>query len=325
MSCWVEWKDYEKQQPGVASPPKEVIVERVRKLAALLNHSPKPKEFRTPRCLGFFDMAPSLSSTTKNTDEYDEDDDLLNNRLGLIFERPQDPKLHPTQPLVSLRELLTSSKRPSVTQRIKLAHAISHCLLYLHAVNWLHKGLRSSNILFFRAADGATVDYGDPLLSGFDFSRPARLGEMTEIPPGGARAYDDLYRHPHSQSSAADADGARARSRRSFDIYSLGVLLVELAHWRTVDRVLEIEVNDGGGISPRTALGVRPRLLGGGVLSEVGACMGEVYEDATRRCIAGGEELGISEEDDEAGDAVAAKLLMRFWADVVKVLGGVTV
>lgn len=189
---------------------------------------------------------------------------------------------------------------------------------------------------------------------------------MTEAPT--ARARDDLYRHPRAQSSVASAVGgsstttdagdhhgdgpsfsspsssssaARPRSRRSFDIYSLGVLLVEVAHWRTVDRVLGIEVEgdgpDGDGrrrrrrmrraviISPRTALGVRARLLGGDVLAEVGACMGEVFEGAARRCVAGGEELGLEEGDDEASDAVAARLLMRFWADVVKVLGDVRV
>ncbi|KAL1875211.1 hypothetical protein Daus18300_003282 [Diaporthe australafricana] len=332
--CWVEWKEYENQMPGVPSPPKEIIIERARKLAALLNHSPKPKEFRTPRCLGFFDME-------------SPPEDILNCRLGLIFERPQGPDIHPTAAPASLHDLLTSSstssRRPSVTQRVRLAHALAHCLLYLHAVSWLHKGLRSTNILFFRTASGA-IDHGAPLLSGFDFSRPARADEMTEDPP--ARARDDLYRHPSAQSSvaalgswtAADGDhgdgegpssAARPRSRRSFDIYSLGVLLVEVAHWRTVDRVLGIDVAGGGDakrrISPRTALGVRARLLGGEVLAEVGACMGEVFEGAARRCVAGGEELGLEEGDDEASDAVAARLLMRFWADVVKVLGDVRV
>ncbi|KAI3399378.1 hypothetical protein diail_7105 [Diaporthe ilicicola] len=336
-NCWVEWKDYERQMPGVASPPKEIIIERVRKLAALLNHSPKPKEFRTPRCLGFFDMAPPPSQKTKTEkirgvsgeeEREEEEGDILNCRLGLIFERSQDPSLHPTNPPVSLHDLLSSSPRPSVTQRIRLAHAISHSLFYLHAVNWLHKGLRSANILFLRTTSGA-IDHGAPMLSGFDFSRPARPGEMTEVPP--ARAHDDLYRHPRAQSSVAgsadgDGDGARARSRRSFDIYSLGVLLVEIAHWRTVDHVLGIEAGETGGvISPRTALGVRARLLQDGVLAEVGACMGEMFEGATRRCVAGGQELGLEEGDDEASDAVAARLLMRFWADVVKVLGDVRV
>ena len=53
--------------------------------------------------------------------------------------------------------------------------------------------------------------------------------------------------------------------------------------------------------------------------------MGEIYENAMRRCIAGGKELGIDEADDETNDAVGAKLSMAFYEDVVKKLGDVKV
>lgn len=309
---WVEWKDYDRQRPGDQSPPKTVIFERVRKLASLLNHTPKPEAFRTPHCLGFFDKA-----STNGVE--DEDEDVLNMRLGLVFERPLEDGLHPALPPISLRELLQTVRKPRVTDRIKLAHAISNCLLYLHAVNWLHKGLRSHNIIFFRTTSGC-VDYAKPYLSGFDFSRPARPDEMTDIPPGDDAEYN-LYRHPCAQSTNPEE---RERFKKSFDIYSLGVLLVEIAHWATVDKVLGIDMNAARG-RPSIALRVREQLLAEDRIAELGASMGAVYETATRKCIAGGKDLGLSEDDDETNDVVAARLSMVLHEDVVKPLGDVRI
>ncbi|KAK4650448.1 hypothetical protein QC762_707510 [Podospora pseudocomata] len=310
---WVEWKEYDPQRPGDSSPPKAVIVERVAKLAALLNHTPKPEDFRTPHCLGYFDRGSSNG-------QEDEDEDILNMRLGLVFERPVDSGLDPSSPPVSLHELLETTRKPPVTKRVKLAHAISKCLLYLHAVNWLHKGLRSHNIIFFKTTSG-DVDFGKPYLSGFDFSRPARADEMTDIPGPGDDIEYNLYRHPNAQSTNPDE---RERFKKSFDIYSLGVLLVEIAHWATVDKVLGINLNVARG-RPSFALKVRDSLLATDQIAELGACMGELYEGATQKCIAGGEQLGLSEKDDETNDAVAARLSMVLHEKVVKKLGEIQV
>ncbi|KAH6890534.1 prion-inhibition and propagation-domain-containing protein [Thelonectria olida] len=309
---WIEWKDYDNagSQPGSLS--KADIIERVRKLAALLNHGPKPEAFRTPHCLGFFDKA--------DPDVPGDDVDILDQRLGLVFERPADDALDPAPPPVSLRELLQDPKvrKPRVTERIKLAHAISNCLLYLHAVHWLHKGLRSHNILFFRTLAGA-VDFRRPYLSGFDFSRPGGSDEMTDAP--GDDAEHDLYRHPRTQSNRRRD---RERSKKSFDIYSLGVIFVELAHWQPVEVVLGIEMRRARG-RPDVVRRVREALLAEERVAAVGADMGEKFEEATRKCLAGGEDLGLRIGDDEAADEVEERLSVRFYEDVVKRLEEVVV
>jgi hypothetical protein len=46
-------------------------------------------------------------------------------------------------------------------------------LFCLHAVGWLHKGLRSASVLFYTA--GEQIDIGKPLISGF-WVRSAGLG-----------------------------------------------------------------------------------------------------------------------------------------------------
>jgi hypothetical protein len=138
---------------------------------------------------------------------------------------------------------------------------------------------------------------------------------MTEI-PGHVPTYN-LYRHPSTQ---AFGFGPRESFRKTFDIYSLGVILVELAHWRTVDKILDIEVN-----KTKLVAKIRDTLLEERRIADVGANMGEVFEEATRKCISGGRELGLEEADDETDDTVAAKLSMAFYEDVVKKLGDVRV
>lgn len=309
---WIEWKEFDYQEKGTPSPP-PLIIDRVQKLAALLHHTPKPEAFRVPHCLGYFQNATHISDYESDSD-VEEDSEP---RIGFVFERPKDEDILPDTSPVSLFDLLSSSKRPRVTDRIRLAHAISNCLLYLHSVNWLHKGLRSHNIVFFQVTKDkrTTIDYGKPYLSGFDFARPAHKKEMTELP--GDTEYN-LYRHPSTQSTTGF--GSREGFRKSFDIYSLGVVLVELAHWSTIDKVLGM--SKGKITAPAK---IREKLLQPESVADVGANMGEVFEEATRKCIAGGKDLGIREGDDETSDAVAASLGFHFYEDVVKKLGDVNV
>jgi serine/threonine protein kinase len=315
QKVWIEWKEYDWQKQGAPSPP-PLIVDRVQELAALLRHSPKPEAFRVPHCLGYFDNA-----NHSNDFKLDDDEDEEEPRIGFVFEKPKDEDVSPDTPPISLLELLRTAPKPRVTDRINLAQAVANCLLYLHSVNWLHKGLRSHNIVFFPSKSGksSSIDYRKPYLSGFDFARPARPDELTEVP--GDNAEYNMYRHPNTQSTGF---GPRESFRKTFDIYSFGVVLVELAHWLTIDKVLKVDFSKARG-KLRIAQEVRKTLLADRMVADVGANMGEVYEEAMRRCIAGGRELGVEEHDDETSDSVAARLSMAFYEDVVKKLGDVRV
>jgi hypothetical protein len=142
---------------------------------------------------------------------------------------------------------------------------------------------------------------------------------MTEI--AGDNIMHNLYRHPlvHSTNTSG-----RARFRKSFDIYSLGVLLEEIGHWSAVEEIL--------GINPKVAWGrpsivsrVREKLLTEEMREELSGNMGHIYEKATRRCIAGGKWLNILETDDETNDEVANTLSMAFYESVVKELERIVV
>jgi hypothetical protein len=123
---WIEWKNIE--HDARTEERLTLIEQRIRKLTVLLAASAKPALFRGPDCVGFC-----------------RDLNRRNPRYGLIFERPAD---HPsTDRLVSLLTLLKENHKISLTSRIRLAHSIARSLMYLHSVNWLHKGLRSDNIV----------------------------------------------------------------------------------------------------------------------------------------------------------------------------------
>jgi serine/threonine protein kinase len=215
-----------------------------------------------------------------------QDDDVRNTdhfRFGLVFEKPSD--VDPSTVSITLLELLQTRSKPSLTQRMILAKAIANCIRYLHSVNWFHKGIRSINIIFF-PSNTAEIPYGKPILSGFDYARPASRKELTETPPSNAEF--DLYRHPAAQS-LSDRQGYR----RSFDIYSLGIVLVEIIEWSPVDRIVELK----GTETVMTASRVRKRLLNQIFLDSVASNGGTLYERSVRHCLESDEGEGREDEE----------------------------
>lgn len=102
----------------------------------------------------------------------------------------------------------------------------------LHVANWLHKAICSDNVLFIRQS-GASGPNGQisarsVYLAGYEFSRPGRLRDPTQ--PAGD-VVRSVYAHPAYR-------GGDVRYRRLFDIYSLGVVLLEIGLWqRAADSV----------------------------------------------------------------------------------------
>ena len=106
--------------------------------------------------------------------------------------------------------------------------------------------------------------------------------------------------------------------------YANAITNSDLSKWTSIDQILGIDLNAARG-RPSIALRVRENLLTEDRVAELGAIMGEVYEEATRKCIEGGFQLGLHESSDETNDGVAARLSMVFYEDVVKRLGDVWV
>ncbi|KAL8950720.1 MAG: hypothetical protein Q9222_003256 [Ikaeria aurantiellina] len=338
---WVEWKSYrEKWSPKLDKyVPQDDNIRRVRELVALLQ-SAKPKEFCAPRCLGYFD---DRDDAEHSEHEY---------RFGLVFEKPEH---HQHQNPITLHELLRTTPAPSLTARIALAHKISVCILYLHAVNWLHKSFRSDSIVFFPPPSSSPANPAPDIatkpfyLTGYEYARADRPGETTT---GGSDLdeWTELYVHPDYQGA-----GTKGTFRKTYDIYSLGILLLELAYWAPVEEVLGLDM-EGVDVEEEVK-GLRERLLEPpsmketvargavaaaaatakgagankenkkttGVLETLKAQLGERYWTAVTSCIKGKEAFGLGKKESEVDVEVGAKLQGGFTERVTGMLEGISV
>jgi len=314
-SVWIEWKPNEDAGPGMPDghvDPK--IKSRVQKLAALLKQNNRKVQFRAPHCLGYF---------------VDESEDR-ESRFGLVFEKP--PTVPSSTEPTTLRRLIEASNRPnstfdtpSLTDRINLMRLLSETVERVHAVDWLHKGLRSANILFFikrgEAEHSVDVDFSDAYISGFHYSRPATNDDLTERPTDNAWA--DIYRHPTVQSTGnrEDTTSTRESYKKSFDLYSLGIVLLEIAYWKTIDQILNINLDTA---RPKQTWPVMDRLLSREPqhLRFVKSYLGNTVEEVVRSCLVGPEAFGLEKGCDERRGVVAAALQSAFGERVVRKLGG---
>ena len=118
--------------------------------------------------------------------------------------------------------------KPMLSQRIAIAWKLASSLSYLHTTDWLHTGVHSGNVLF--QCDGDKIDMENPIMSGFGYSRPQSTKTTT-------RSLDprwDIYRWPTIQNDVPK----EGMSRNTYDIYSFGLLLLEIAHWQPLRKLL---------------------------------------------------------------------------------------
>jgi hypothetical protein len=327
---WIEWKEY--RPINCANPePAPIVLARVQKLAALLRKDENPSVFRAPHCLGYFDDAQhdgsyseqqrheqaSKESPTNPAKDTEKDIPEVRFRFGFVFAKP--PSVNPQTVPISLFDLLQKAAKPSLTERVALAKTLANSIRYLHSVNWLHKGLRSQNIIFFprpnldeggNGNDGEMVEYSKPYVSGFDYARPAWREEMTEAPP--ANPEYDIYKHPRIQLAAG-----REAYRKAFDVYSLGIILMEIAEWKSIDVI--IGIGDPKTVRASVVLAIRNRLLNEyGFMEEIGASMGLLYRSSVWYCLGGGTRVGMQGGVDEKGDVASMKLTNEFYEKVVR-------
>ena len=297
---WIEWKAYEAiyDRDLEKHVPLPKNLKRVKELVSLLQ-SDKPRQFCAPRCLGFFN------------DRDDTRDSNHKVRFGLVFEKQEE-----TPSPVSLRQMIFTRAKPSLTDRVSLAHKISTCILYLHAVNWLHKGLRSDGIILFPESDNLNLT--NPYISGYEYARPDKDGETTTTATEFAD-YLMLYVHPNYQGYEA-----KGTFRKTFDIYSLGIILLEIAHWKRIEDILEMDTHTA---KPAHLKAVRGRLLqrGSPYLTFVKENLGDRYYTAVQSCIEGRSAFGIGDGESEADVQIGARLQHHFTTLVVDALESINI
>lgn len=263
----VEYKTYDKNTiPAGATIRME---QHIQALADLLK-TRGPPDFHSLRCTSWF---------------HEEED----TRLGLVFEYPEG-----YNGFKSLRDLIqmpASSQRPTLAQRFLIVKKIGEALLKWHiSANWVHQGVASHNIYFFKPRNSASYDYSCPYLCGFEFARPS---DGISLSIAVEDFEQNVYRHPSRQ-------GAPSKYHtKQHDLYSYGILLFEVGVWNLVSNCFDANLKKD--LAPwkmqeHIKVNARKRL---------GHYMGAAYERAASRCL--NMEFGV-ELDDPVGTKLAKAL-----------------
>ncbi len=301
VAVFVEWKRYTRrfddqtEEPGPLSDD----TKRAKGLVTILQSS-KLNAFHTPECLGYFDLRDGEESDASSP---------APNLFGIVYKIPGAV----SQPVLptTLRSKLGTQPLPSLSARMKLAHQISDSLLYFNSVQWYHKTLRSDAILFQPHHGTGLVDVSTPLLTGFEYARPGGA-TSTKIPQDPAR---QLYVHPFYQIDP------NASYQRSYDVYALGIILLEIAYWEPINHILGPLLKDKDGPTSTEAENVRSNLLNPSpesrILPDLRGMVGDRYHLAVVSCIRG----LVAEDEEEDNIDVSMRLQEGFIQNVVDNLG----
>jgi serine/threonine protein kinase len=139
----------------------------------------------------------------------------------------------------SLYDLICSTEpdfKLELGQRFHLARTVASSIGALHCDGWLHKSIRAEAIKFFFDERINKWHISEPYLTGFEMSRPDSATTGFE-----ATALDvefDVYRHPQRYGLPD------VRFNKTHDIYSLGVLLLEIGLWKTAKGLYDGMIKD---------------------------------------------------------------------------------
>ena len=192
-------------------------------------------------------------------------------KIALVYETSAG--LH--RPLLELIEG-PDLRNFSLGTRYRLASNLAECVFFLHLTGLLHKGIRSDNVLLSGSQKDECI-YSDLKLHlvGFNTARLDQQGEISEKVEVDAHA--ELYHHiDYQRSKKNDVDYTRG-----YDIYSLGVVLLEIGLWHPVKKIGRY---DSGNYN---AIAFASRLQKKRLLDNLNFTAGSAYRRAVEWCLKG--------------------------------------
>lgn len=251
----------------------KAMFRRVQELIAVLRYNARPVAFRSLDCLGAFH-------------------DPKRKGFGMIYAFPWED----TVP-IRLNKLLRRSAKdkfvPDLSEKLDLAKILVTCVQSFHISGWVHKNISSFSVIFFLKSekDLSTLNMREPYVIGFDHSRKDgedeySLRNSSRIP--GARE----YLHPDYRKRGTDY-------RRSYDYYSLGLVLLEIGTWTSLSNIYGAAV-----FPPPSPEELRMKYIRN-CTEHLVKTMGPTYADVTKKCL----------EYDAGEDGVGEQL--KFQAEVV--------
>ncbi|RFU35974.1 hypothetical protein B7463_g346, partial [Scytalidium lignicola] len=255
----IEWINYDREDLDLRLNH----IRRIDDLARMVHSaSDRHPDLHTLDCLGYTD-------------------DTVKGRYGLVY-KTSEASSSTLNTLIASKDLRT----PELGDRFRLAHTLAVALWSLHSLDWLHKSFCTSNILFFPSAFSAAAtrttaaaasipDISSPYVLGFDASRPDSIAEFSVASQN--QTVSDLHRHPNS------LDGlSRKPYCKSYDIYSLGLVLLEIGLWKVLQEYYRPHYS---------ATKFRDKVVIQNLVPNLNSKTGRIYREIVERCLLAKEDL----------------------------------
>lgn len=269
----VEWVRYDLRWTEALG---DELLARIEALTKLLNSEQTPREGilaeRILDCLGY------IHSHKQS-------------QFGLVYAAPGPPSPHQSNQWYSIHGIIESSGadagnvlRPVLGDVFKLASGLAHTVAALHEIGWLHKDISSENLLVFCSIlEEAYTRVASAVISGFSHSRPEE--NRRTLGPDTDRRF---YKHPKYIEAGTEF-------KRTFDIFSVGIVLLEMGLWCTIrtlfrHRALEFPNSESSAEQNR-------RILLQKYVPQLGERMGQTYQDAVAFCLDAETKVGVLSED----------------------------
>ena len=123
---------------------------------------------------------------------------------------------------------------PDLHTRLSWALRLAQTVLQLHTAGWVHKSISPAHILFLKMQgenESESRQFAGPYLSGFGCAREISPSAFSDEQP--YMPEETAYRHALAQGLR------RCPFRPQFDVYALGIVLIELGLWSSISDVLQ--------------------------------------------------------------------------------------
>ena len=263
-NVYVEWKTIKDRRQIRKLKP------RIQALCKLLR-APKSHGFRALKCRGLIEL-------------------VGKDVFGMVYDFPKEAAGGSGQ--YRLRDAYGFAPcRPSASSRKRLALELSTTVLLLHTAGWVHKGIRSANILYFKSQlpnlpDDTDEILKEPWLMGYEYARfdnPDMMSELQSSEPG-----VDIYRHPDILG------GEPCSFMKEHDIYAFGLVLLEIGFWCPLVKIIKGLVDVEKEPASSAFFEIKDFVLGNTaigkenfILQQLRFYMGDVYADIVKKCLEG--------------------------------------
>lgn len=215
-----------------------------------------------------------------------------NPRFGFVYKTPyplRDENPPTLKDLLKAKDPTTGNRQlplHALDKRMILVKRIAAALYFLHAVGWVHKSIRSNNILVLEDASLPADKIfphglGRPFLVNFETSRTDTATTDLTLAEKEDEWHLNVYRHPTRQGK-----NISVRFTMAHDVYSLGVVMLEIGLWRPIERSEKT-------LKGKSAVDVQKELIQ--MANGVATNMGSKYRDLVIWCLElEDENLGTS-------------------------------